>query len=98
MDQLIFEEFKGTGNNEIILDRQIAEARVFPAINLPASGTRKEELLYAPAQLRQIVKLRRALTKTKPKDAIELFLKFLKRYPTNEDFLNDQTLGEKKEK
>lgn len=89
MDQLIFEEFKGTGNNEIILDRAIAEARVFPAINLPASGTRKEELLYKPDELRQITRLRRALAKTKPREAIELFLKFLKKYPTNDDFLKE---------
>jgi len=87
MDQLIFEEFKGTGNSEIILDRSIAEARVFPAINLPASGTRKEELLYSPEELKQITKLRRALIKVKPKEAMELFLKFLEKYPTNEDFL-----------
>ncbi len=89
MDQLIFEEFKGTGNSEIILDRRIAEARVFPAINLPASGTRKEELLYPPAQHKQINRLRRALAQVKnPKGAMELFLKFLEKYPTNEDFLN----------
>jgi len=88
MDQLIFEEFKGTGNSEIILDRNLADSRTFPAINLPASGTRKEELLYEPAQLQQITKLRRALADVKPKEAMELFLKFLEKYPTNEDFLN----------
>jgi len=91
MDQLIFEEFKGTGNSEIILDRNLAEARVFPAINLPASGTRKEELLYPPHQLLQINRLRRALLKAKSKDAMELFHKFLAKYPTNEDFLNEST-------
>jgi transcription termination factor Rho len=93
MDQLIFEEFKGTGNSEIILDRQIAEARVFPAINLPASGTRKEELFYNEAQLRQVARLRRALAKPKPKEAMELFLKFLNKYPTNDDFLNETASG-----
>lgn len=93
MDQLIFEEFKGTGNCELILDRNIAEARVFPAINLPASGTRKEELLYAPDEMKQITRLRRALTKTKPKEAIELFLKFLTKYPTNNDFLKETATG-----
>ncbi len=90
MDQLIFEEFKGTGNSEIILDRGFAEARVFPYFNLPASGTSKEELLYAPDELRQITKLRRALIKVKPKEAMELFLKFLEKYPTNEDFLKSK--------
>ena len=86
MDQLIFEEFKGTGNSEIILDRNIAEARIFPAINLPASGTRKEELLYSPEELQQITRLRRALSGVKPKEAMELFLKFLEKFPTNNDF------------
>ncbi|UCH93145.1 MAG: transcription termination factor Rho [Candidatus Aminicenantes bacterium] len=90
MDQLIFEEFKGTGNSEIILDRSLAEARVFPAINLLASGTRKEERLYEPHQIQQINRLRRALTKIKSnKEAMELLLKFLNKYPTNEDFLNE---------
>jgi transcription termination factor Rho len=89
MDQLIFEEFKGTGNSEIILDRGIAEARVFPAININVSGTRREELLYPPHQHKQINRLRRALSKLNPKEGMELFLKFLKKYPTNEDFLNE---------
>lgn len=87
MDQLIFQEFKGTGNSEIVLDRSLAEARIFPAINIPESGTRKEELLYAPAEIRQIHKLRRALAKVKSKAAMELLLKFIQKYPTNEDFL-----------
>ena len=91
MDQLIFEEFKGTGNSEIILDRSLAEARVFPAINLTASGTRKEERLYEPHQIQQINRLRRALTKIKSKkESMELLLKFINRYPTNEDFLNEE--------
>ncbi|MCP4155847.1 MAG: transcription termination factor Rho [bacterium] len=91
MDQLIFEEFKGTGNNEIVLDRTIAEARVFPAINLSASGTRREELLYEKDEVKQITRLRRALSKVhKPKEAMEMFLKFLKKYPTNEDFLKEK--------
>ncbi len=91
MDQLIFEEFKGTGNSEIILDRSLAEARVFPAINLMASGTRKEERLYEPHQIQQITKMRRALSKIKSnKEAMELLLKFLNRYPTNKDFLDEE--------
>jgi transcription termination factor Rho len=61
MDQLIFEEFKGTGNSEIVLDRKVAEARIFPAINIPAPGTRREELLYNEEQFQQVTKLRRAL-------------------------------------
>ena len=91
MDQLIFEEFKGTGNSEIILDRSLAEARVFPAINLLASGTRKEERLYPPHHIQQITRLRRALTKIKSKkEAMELLLKFINRYPSNKDFLNEE--------
>lgn len=90
MDQLIFEEFKGTGNSELVLDRRVAEARVFPAINVPASGTRKEELLFPPHQHKQVTRLRRALAKVKnSKEAIELLLKFLNKYPTNDDFLNE---------
>ncbi|MCK4766082.1 MAG: transcription termination factor Rho [Candidatus Aminicenantes bacterium] len=88
MDQHIFEEFKGTGNCEIILDRDLADARVFPAINIPASGTRKEELLYTPAEVLQINKLRRAIAGIgKNKEAMELLLKFLKRNPANSDYL-----------
>ncbi|MCP4219792.1 MAG: transcription termination factor Rho [bacterium] len=90
MDQLIFEEFKGTGNNEIILERELAEARLFPAVNLPASGTRREELLYTDAQMKQITRLRRALAKLHPQAAMENILKFLKKYETNDDFLNEE--------
>lgn len=93
MDQLIFEEFKGTGNSEIVLDRAIAEARVFPAINLPASGTRREELLYKSHEMARITKLRRALGNVKqPKEAMELFLKFLQKHPTNDTILNPKEL------
>lgn len=89
MDQLIFEEFKGTGNSEIILDRSIAENRIFPAININVSGTRREEMLYPPHQHKQINRLRRALAKLNPREGMELLLKFLKKYPTNEDFLDE---------
>jgi transcription termination factor Rho len=87
MDQLIFEEFKGTGNSEIILDRSLAEARIFPAINLPASGTRKEEQLYSPEQTRKIALMRKVLSSYKPAEAIESMLKLFNAYPTNEAFL-----------
>ena len=59
MDDLIFEEFKGTGNSEVVLDRALAEARVFPAINLPKTGTRRDELLYTAEEMNAINKLRR---------------------------------------
>ncbi len=92
MDQLIFEEFKGTGNSEIVLDRKLAEARIFPAININASGTRREEVLFKEAEFEQITKLRRALSAVKSgQEGMELFLKFLVKYPTNQDFLNDKS-------
>jgi transcription termination factor Rho len=87
MDQLIFEEFKGTGNSEIVLDRGLAEARVFPAINVAASGTRKEEKLYDPDDIKRLATIRRGLVERQPKDAMTSLLKALESYPTNEEFL-----------
>jgi transcription termination factor Rho len=87
LDQLIFEEFKGTGNSEIVLDRALAEARIFPAINLLASSTRKEELLYSPEDSRRIAKLRRLLAGRKPQDALQSLMQLLAKYPSNEEFL-----------
>ncbi len=87
MDQLIFEEFKGTGNSELILDRQLAEQRIFPAINIPASGTRKEERLYNEEEIKRISKMRRALTGRNPRDAVQSLLNLLGKHPTNEEFL-----------
>ncbi|MBW1852045.1 MAG: transcription termination factor Rho [Deltaproteobacteria bacterium] len=87
MDQLIFEEFKGTGNNEIVLDRSLAEAHIFPAINILASGTRKEERLYSPAENKQLSKLRRMLADLKPGEAMESLLRLINKYPTNEELI-----------
>jgi transcription termination factor Rho len=87
MDQLIFEEFKGTGNCEIILDRALAEARLFPAINIAASGTRKEERLYSSEDIRRITQLRRALAVRRPKEALTALLNLVDKYPTNEELL-----------
>ncbi|HUM03398.1 MAG TPA: transcription termination factor Rho [Thermoanaerobaculia bacterium] len=87
MDDVIFEEFKGTGNSEIILDRGLFERRVFPCINIPASGTRKEEKLYDADELPKIHKLRRALASVKPVDAMELLLSKLTKFKLNRDFL-----------
>jgi transcription termination factor Rho len=87
MDQLIFEEFKGTGNSEIILDRQLAEQRIWPAINIPASGTRKEERLYNEEEIKRISKMRRALAGHKPHEAVSTLLTWLSKHPTNEAFL-----------
>ena len=87
MDDVIFEEFKGTGNSEIILDRGLFERRIFPCINIPASGTRKEEKIYDADELPKIHKLRRALSSVKPFDAMELLLSKLAKTKTNKEFL-----------
>ena len=86
-DQIIFEEFKGTGNMELILDRSISERRVFPAINLAASGTRKEHLLLSERELKTITALRRRLLSLPPHVQIEQLLNALKRFPTNEQLV-----------
>jgi transcription termination factor Rho len=93
MDQLIFEEFKGTGNSEIVLDRSLAEARIFPAINIPASGTRKEAKLYSDDQTRGLATLRRVLSNYGPRDAMEALFKLLKRYANNAEFLESLCAG-----
>jgi transcription termination factor Rho len=83
-DQIIFEEFKGTGNMELILDRNISEKRVFPAINLAASGTRKEHLLMSERELKTVTALRRRLISLPPHVQVEQLLAALQRFPTNE--------------
>jgi transcription termination factor Rho len=87
MDQFIFEEFKGTGNSEIVLDRALAEERVFPAINLVASSTRKAERLYTSDENLRLARLRRSLAQRKPQEAIGLLLRLLEKTSTNEDLL-----------
>jgi transcription termination factor Rho len=89
MDDMIFEEFKGTGNSEIVLDRPLAEARVFPAINLRATGTRREDLLFSEAEMRSVNKLRRGAMGASPPQAIEGLLKLLEKWPTNEELLKN---------
>ena len=87
MDEVIFEEFKGTGNMEINLDRALSDKRVFPAINIDHSGTRKEELLLDPEELRRTWVLRRALNGVPPVEAMEMVLKRLKTTKNNIEFL-----------
>jgi transcription termination factor Rho len=87
MDQLIFEEFKGTGNSEIVLDRALAEARIFPAIDIPASGTRKEARLYNDDNTRGLATLRRVLSNYDARGAMHSFFKLLNEYPDNQQFL-----------
>jgi transcription termination factor Rho len=93
MDQMIFEEFKGTGNSELVLDRALAELRIFPAVNIPASGTRKEAKLYSPQYNRGLVTLRRVIANYAPRDAMEALFKLLRKYPTNEQFLDAMSRG-----
>jgi transcription termination factor Rho len=87
MDDVIFEEFKGTGNMEINLDRQLADRRVFPAIDLSRSGTRKEDLLLPPDELERAWILRRVLHQMPPVEAMELLREKMLKTPTNAAFL-----------
>lgn len=86
-DQVIFEEFKGSGNMELILDRKIAERRLFPAMNLAQSGTRKEELLLSPTAVKATTALRRRLLSMPPHEQVERLLAALKRFETNEELV-----------
>ncbi len=87
MDEVIFEEFKGTGNMELVLDRRLADRRMYPAIDLIKSGTRKEELLYHPAELEKIYLLRQGLADLTPVDAMNLLSTRLKKTASNAEFL-----------
>jgi transcription termination factor Rho len=88
MDEVIFEEFKGTGNSEIILDRKVSDKRVFPAIDILKSGTRKEELLTDGKELQKIYILRRILNPMGAQDAIEFLLDKIKQTKTNAEFFS----------
>ena len=87
MDELIFQEFKGTGNMELILDRKLSDRRLFPAIDIPKSGTRKEEKLFAPKNLEAIRKLRRMMVDLNPVEAMETLTAALKKHKTNDELL-----------
>jgi len=92
MDDVIFEEFKGTGNMEIHLDRRLMDKRIFPTINIEQSGTRKEELLLEKDELQRVWLLRKALSQLNPVEAMELLLDKLKLTKTNKDFLNSMNV------
>jgi transcription termination factor Rho len=92
MDDIIFEEFKGTGNMEIHLDRKLSEKRIFPAIDIYKSGTRREELLLTKAELEGVYTMRRVLSGGNPADVTEQFINMLEKTNTNEEFL--KRLGE----
>jgi transcription termination factor Rho len=88
MDDMIFEEFKGTGNSEIVLDRRLADLRVFPALNITASGTRREERLYGPDAITKLHKLRRMLMEHTPDEAVLLMKNLCEKYRDNATLLN----------
>jgi transcription termination factor Rho len=87
MDEVIFEEFKGTGNMELHLDRGLSDKRIFPALNIERSGTRKEELIYHPEEMLRIHSLRRAMQGVPSAEAMEMLLQRLKKTKTNAEFL-----------
>ncbi len=92
MDDFIFQEFKGTGNMELVLDRKLADRRVFPAMDISQSGTRKEERLLDAEVLRRVTLLRRTLVSMRPVEAMEMLVKQLGKAPSNEAFLDRMTV------
>ena len=93
MDEVIFEEFKGTGNMEVVLDRNIADKRIFPAIDLNRSSTRKEELLLSDAELNRVYLLRNFLSDMPSAEALEFLLERMKRTESNQEFLDSMAKG-----
>ena len=87
MDELIFQEFKGTGNMELILDRKLSDRRLFPAIDIPKSGTRKEEKLFPKTQIEAVRKLRRMMVDLNPVEAMETLIGALKKHKANDELL-----------
>jgi transcription termination factor Rho len=88
MDDYIFQEFKGTGNMELVLDRRLADRRIFPALDIGQSGTRKEERLLKPEVLKRVTLLRRMLVEMKPIEAMDMMVKKLGEFPSNQAFLD----------
>ena len=93
MDEVIFEEFKGTGNSEVVLDRQIADKRIYPAIDVNRSSTRREELLLSESELNRIYLLRNFLSDMPPAEAISFLIERLKRTKNNQEFLDSMAAG-----
>jgi transcription termination factor Rho len=88
MDEVIFEEFKGTGNSELILDRNISDRRIYPAINIIKSATRKEELLQSPEKLQRVWAIRSAISQMEDIEALKFLYARMLKTETNEEFLN----------
>ena len=93
MDEVIFEEFKGTGNTELHLDRRMVEKRIWPAIDVNKSGTRREELLMGEEELKRVWILRRVLNDMNPVEAMELLTNRMRRTKTNDEFLMSMNLS-----
>ncbi|MEC9256567.1 MAG: transcription termination factor Rho, partial [Pseudomonadota bacterium] len=93
MDEVIFEEFKGTGNQELHLDRKIAEKRIYPAINIRRSGTRREDMLFNEADLQRLWILRRLLAEMEDVQGIEFLLDKLRQTKTNDEFFDSMRKG-----
>ncbi len=91
MDEVIFEEFKGTGNMELVLDRRLSDRRIFPAIDINRSGTRKEELLFTPEEIKRVWMLRKVLNEMDPVEAMEMLIQKMKKTRVNGEFL--MTIG-----
>ena len=89
MDEVIFQEFKGTGNTEVVMDRSLFERRIFPCIDISASGTRKEEKLFSEEEYQKVTLLRRALASLRPAEAMQMLIQQISKYPTNAEFLRD---------
>ena len=87
MDAVVYEEFKGTGNMEMVLDRKLSERRVFPAIDIPKSGTRREDLLLSPEEQEAISMMRKALNGLKPDEAVDKILDIFSKTKNNVEFV-----------
>jgi transcription termination factor Rho len=87
MDEVIFQEFKGTGNMELVLNRQLADRRIWPALDITQSGTRREELILTKEEMDGVTLLRRSLVSMPPVEAMEQLVKTLQRFPSNREFL-----------
>jgi transcription termination factor Rho len=87
MDEVIFEEFKGTGNMELVLDRRLSDRRIFPAIDINRSGTRKEELLFTPQEMERVWMLRKVLNELDPVEAMEMLVNKMRKTRVNAEFL-----------
>jgi len=93
MDDVIFEEFKGTGNSEIVLDRKLSDKRIFPSIDINRSGTRKEELLLSKEELNRMWILRKVLSALSSVEAMELLMERLSKTKNNREFLESMSSG-----